>query len=48
LRRWIGGFDLGPVTELDLDQVAEELNDRPRTRLGFHNPNERLAELLLH
>ena len=42
------GTDLATVTELDLDRVAEQLNDRPRKRLGFYNPNERLAELLLH
>jgi IS30 family transposase len=42
------GTDLATVTELALDQVAEELNDRPRKRLGFYKPTERLAELLLH
>jgi IS30 family transposase len=41
------GTDLATVTALELDHVAEELNDRPRKRLGFYNPNERLAELLL-
>jgi transposase, IS30 family len=41
------GTDLANVTELDLDRVADQLNDRPRKRLGFYNPNERLAELLL-
>jgi IS30 family transposase len=41
------GTDLGTITELELDQVAAELNDRPRKRLGFHKPTERLAELLL-
>jgi transposase, IS30 family len=41
------GTDLATLTELDLDRVADELNDRPRKRLAFHNPNERLAELLL-
>jgi IS30 family transposase len=41
------GTDLANLTELDLDRVAAELNDRPRKRLGFYNPNERLAELLL-
>ena len=45
----------GAATELasartvhDLDRVADELNDRPRKRLGFYKPTERLAELLLH
>jgi IS30 family transposase len=42
------GTDLGKVTALELDQVADELNDRPRKRLGFYKPTERLAELLLH
>jgi transposase, IS30 family len=41
------GTDLSKVTELELDQVADELNDRPRKRLGFYKPTERLAELLL-
>ena len=41
------GTDLATVTELELDHVAEELNDRPRKRLGFYKPTERLAELLL-
>jgi IS30 family transposase len=41
------GTDLGKITELELDQVADELNDRPRKRLGFYKPTERLAELLL-
>ena len=42
------GTDLATVTEHDLDRVADELNDRPRKRLGFYKPTERLAELLLH
>jgi hypothetical protein len=42
------GTDLATITELDLDRVADELNDGPRKRLGLYNPNERLAELLLH
>ena len=42
------GTDLATVTALDLDRVADELNDRPRKRLGFYKPTERLAELLLH
>jgi IS30 family transposase len=42
------GTDLATITETDLDQVADELNDRPRKRLGFYKPTERLAELLLH
>ena len=30
------GTDLGTVSELELDRVAEELSDRPRKRLGFY------------
>jgi IS30 family transposase len=41
------GTDLTVHSELDLDQVADELNDRPRKRLGFYKPTEQLAELLL-
>jgi IS30 family transposase len=41
------GTDLAKITELELDHVAEELNDRPRKRLGFYKPTERLTELLL-
>jgi len=33
------------VTEADLDKVADELNDRPRKRLDFYKPSERVAEL---
>src|SRR5450755_391787 len=29
----------------ELDRVADELNDRPRKRLGFYKPSERIAEL---
>ena len=39
------GTDLGKLTALELDRVADELNDRPRKRLGFYKPSERLAEL---
>jgi IS30 family transposase len=39
------GTDLGTVAELELGQVADELNDRPRKRLGFYSPTERHAEL---
>jgi IS30 family transposase len=41
------GTDLATVTALELDRVAAELNDRPRKRLDFYKPTERLAELLL-
>jgi IS30 family transposase len=41
------GFDFSTVIEAQLDAVADELNDRPRKRLGFYKPTECLAELLL-
>jgi transposase, IS30 family len=41
------GFDFATVTEAELDAVADELNERPRKRLEFANPTERLSELLL-
>ncbi len=40
------GMDLSVLTEADLDAIARSLNDRPRKRLGFMKPSERLAELL--
>src|SRR3954451_2247590 len=39
--------DLSPYSRADLDHIANELNDRPRKRLGYHTPNEVLAKLLL-
>jgi transposase, IS30 family len=39
------GFDFTTVTDADLDTVADELNDRPRKRLDFYKPSERIAEL---
>jgi transposase, IS30 family len=41
------GTDFSTITEAELDAVADELNQRPRKRLGFANPNEQLTELLL-
>ena len=32
------GTDLSTLTDADLDRVADELNDRPRKRLGFYKP----------
>ena len=40
------GMDLSTLSEADLDAIARSLNDRPRKRLGFMKPSERLAELL--
>ncbi len=39
--------DLSQHSRADLDHIADELNDRPRKRLGYHTPNEVLAKLLL-
>ena len=41
------GSDLSVHTEADLDWVAQELNDRPRKRLGFRKPIEQIGPLLL-
>jgi IS30 family transposase len=41
------GTDFSAVSESDLDAVADELNDRPRKRLGFHKPTEKITDLLL-
>ena len=38
--------DLGSVTQAELDQVAVQLNGRPRQTLGWMTPAERLAEVL--
>lgn len=40
------GTDLSALTEADLDVIARSLNNRPRKRLAFMKPSERLAELL--
>jgi IS30 family transposase len=41
------GTDFSGVSESALDAVAHELNDRPRKRLGFHKPSEKIADLPL-
>jgi transposase, IS30 family len=40
------GTDLSTLSETDLDAIAHSLNNRPRKRLRFMKPSERLAELL--
>ncbi|MHB1884345.1 MAG: IS30 family transposase, partial [Acidimicrobiales bacterium] len=40
------GTDLSVHDEAFLDAVADELNDRPRKRLGFHKPIEQIGDLL--
>ena len=34
------GTDFSSMSEADLDAVGDELNDRPRKRLGFYKPIE--------
>ena len=41
------GSDLSVHRAADLDWVAQELNDRPRKRLGFREPVEEIGNLLL-
>jgi transposase, IS30 family len=40
------GTDLRPYTPAQLQDIAAELNDRPRKRLGYHTPREAFAKLL--
>lgn len=39
--------DFRTITQQQLDEVADELNTRPRKTLGYHTPAEKLAELLV-
>jgi IS30 family transposase len=41
------GSDLSIHSEADLDAIAAELNDRPRKRLDFAKPIEKIEPLLL-
>jgi transposase, IS30 family len=41
-----GKFDFTTIDQAGLDQVADELNHRPRMTLGWANPAEKMAELL--
>ena len=41
------GTDLSVHTASDLRAIANQLNDRPHKRLGYHTPSEMLASLLL-
>jgi transposase, IS30 family len=40
------GTDLSVHTPAQLQVIADELNDRPRKRFGYHTPREQLAKLL--
>ncbi len=40
------GTDLSEHSAADLQFVQDQLNDRPRKRLGFYTPREALAKLL--
>jgi transposase, IS30 family len=40
------GTDLSVHTLAQLQAIADELNDRPRKRFGYHTPREQLAKLL--
>lgn len=41
------GTDLSTHTAADLQAIADQLNNRPRKRLGYHTPREILATLLI-
>jgi IS30 family transposase len=41
-----GHTDFTKITQAELDDVANELNDRPRQTLGWATPSEKMAELL--
>lgn len=40
------GLDLTPITQTQLDDIAIELNGRPRQTLGWRTPSEALAALV--
>lgn len=40
------GTDLSAWTPAQLQDIEDELNDRPRKRFGWHTPREQLAKLL--
>ena len=42
------GTDLSQHTPAQLQAIQDELNDRPRKRLGYRTPREELDRLLAH
>lgn len=47
VRSWVPkGTDLATITQADLNTIADELNHRPRKRLGFLTPSEVLLQEL--
>jgi transposase, IS30 family len=40
------GIDLATITDHDVQAATDQLNNRPRKRLGYHTPNEVLAAIL--
>jgi IS30 family transposase len=47
LRLWLPkGTDIATVSDAQLQQIMEALNNRPRKQLGWRTPAEKMAELL--
>jgi len=45
IRRFLPkGTDFRPLTQAQLDRIAQQLNDRPRKKLGYRTPNEVFRE----
>jgi IS30 family transposase len=43
VRRYLPrGKNIDDLTQVDIDEIAEELNNRPRKKLGYFTPNEML------
>ena len=40
--------DIEGLTQEELDDIAEELNNRPRKRLGYYTPNEIYQQLMVN
>ena len=38
------GMDLSSFSQLQLNAIARQLNERPRKTLGFHTPAEMFSE----